>query len=81
MAPTRSVNLRQVAATIFGLTAILPILLFLFFLWHYDLVRETEAQVGLLLALLVAMLGFVLFQRMVDRIADFARSLAVVAPS
>ena len=74
-------NLRQVAATIFGLTAILPILLFLFFLWHYDLVRETEAQVGLLLALLVAMLGFVLFQRMVDRIADFARALSVGAPS
>jgi signal transduction histidine kinase/HAMP domain-containing protein len=76
MARNRPVNLRQVAATIFGLTAILPILLFLFFLWHYDLVRETEAQVGLLLALLVAMLGFVLFQRMVDRIADFAHTLA-----
>lgn len=77
MARDRSVNLRQVAATIFGLTAILPILLFLFFLWHYDLVRETEAQVGLLLALLVAMLGFVLFQRMVDRITEFARTLTV----
>lgn len=74
MSSRRPVNLRQVAATIFGLTAILPLLLFLFFLWHYELVKETEAQVGLLLALLVALLGFVLFQRIVDRITDVARA-------
>ncbi len=74
------INLRRAAALIFALVGILPLLLFLFFLWHYDLVVRTEAQVGLLLALLIALLGYVIFQRMVDRISSLARALDLAAP-
>ena len=69
MSSQRRVGLRRAAHTIFALVSILPLLLFLFFMWHFDRLKETTAQVGILLALLIAMLGFVIFRQMVDRIS------------
>lgn len=69
------ISLRQAAAVIFGLTAILPLLVFVAYLWRFDLVGRTDAHIGLLLALLIALLGFAIFQRMVDRISALARAL------
>jgi methyl-accepting chemotaxis protein len=71
----RTVNLHGAAATIFALTAILPLLLFVFFLWYFDLLGETMVQVGLGLALLVALLGFVIFQRLAGRISELVDAL------
>jgi signal transduction histidine kinase len=39
-------------------------------MWHFDRLSETIAQVGVLLALIIALLGFVIFRSMVDRISD-----------
>jgi len=63
-------GLRRAADAIFALISLLPLLLFAFFMWHFDRLGETLAQVGVLLALLIALLGFVIFRQMVDRISD-----------
>ena len=70
MRSQRSVGLRRAAHTIFALISVLPLLLFLFFMWHFDRLKETTAQVGVLLAVLIALLGFVIFRQMVDRISS-----------
>ncbi len=70
----RTVGLREAAATIFALTAILPVLVFLSLLNHFELVRKPDAQVGLLMALLVAILGFIVFRGLVDQIARMAKN-------
>jgi len=69
------VTLRRAALTIFGLIAVLPILLFTFFMWRFERLHQTEAQVGVLLAVLIALLGFVLFRQLVDRVANLSRVL------
>ncbi len=76
----RTLDLRRAAAIIFALVGILPLLLFLFFLWHFELLVRTEAQVGLLLALLIALLGYTVFHRMVGGISSLVRALEVKAP-
>jgi two-component system NtrC family sensor kinase len=74
--PARSQRtLREAASTIFALTSVLPLLVFLYALWHYELLGKTAAQLGLLAALVIALLGFFLLRRMVDSIARVARML------
>jgi signal transduction histidine kinase/HAMP domain-containing protein len=70
MRSQRPWGLRRAADTIFALISLLPLLLFVFFMWHFDRLSETVAQVGVLLALIIALLGFVIFRSMVDRISD-----------
>jgi signal transduction histidine kinase len=68
-------GLRRAADTIFALISLLPLLLFVFFTWNFGRLDETMAQVGILLALIIALLGFVLFRQMVDRISERIRDL------
>ena len=63
-------SLRRAADTIFALISLLPLLLFVFFMWHFGRLSETMAQVGILLALVIALCGFVVFRQMVDRLSD-----------
>ena len=70
MRSQRPWGLRRAADTIFALMSLLPLVLFAFFMWHFGRLGETLAQVGVLLALIIALLGFVLFRQMVDRISD-----------
>jgi signal transduction histidine kinase len=70
MRSQRPWGLRRAADTIFALISLLPLLLFVYFMWHFDRLSETVAQVGVLLALIIALLGFVIFRQMVDRISD-----------
>ncbi|MGH7417019.1 MAG: hypothetical protein ACREKB_04495, partial [Candidatus Rokuibacteriota bacterium] len=70
MRSQRPLGLRRAADTIFALISLLPLLLFVFFMWHFGRISETMAQVGVLLALIIALLGFVIFRQMVDRISD-----------
>ncbi|MBI4610281.1 MAG: GAF domain-containing protein [Candidatus Rokubacteria bacterium] len=78
---SRSRSIREAAATIFAVSSLLPLLVFLYLLWRYELVAETDAQLGLLLALLIALLGFVVFQRMVNRISDLAQAVITPKPA
>ena len=79
----RPVKLREAASTIFALTAILPLLVFVYFMWRFGLLESTEAQLGIFLALALALLGYVLFRRLTQRVADLGRALgqAVAVPA
>jgi signal transduction histidine kinase len=77
---SQPVSLRHAAATIFAITAVLPLLLFLHVLWRFEILAQPEAQVGLFLALIVALLGFVLFHRIVHRISALVHSLTGPTP-
>ncbi len=67
------VSLREAAAIIFSLTAILPFLVFLSLLNRLEVISKVETQVSVLLAILTAILGFVVFRLMADRISKLAR--------
>jgi len=69
------VKLREAASTIFALTAILPLLVFVYFMWRFDLLGSVEAQIGIFFALAIALLGFALFRRLTQRVADLGRAL------
>src|SRR6266496_2573840 len=69
---SRAMSLREAAAVIFVLVALLPLLLFVAFLSVSELITRTEAQFAALMALVIACLGFVVFRRLVDQIARLA---------
>jgi len=68
-------SLREAAAVIFVLVALLPLLLFVAFLSVSELITRTEAQFAAFMALVIACLGFVVFRRLVDQIARLAISV------
>lgn len=72
---SRTMNLREAAAVIFVLVALLPLLLFVAFLSVSNLLSKTEAQFAAFMALIIACLGFVVFRRMVDQIARLAANV------
>src|SRR5512144_172345 len=69
---SRSMSLREAASVVFALVAMLPILLLVYLLSRHDLMRSSEAQIGLLAAVGVSVLGFVVFRRMMDQISALA---------
>ena len=79
MRSQRPGGLRRAADAIFALVSLLPLLLFVFFVWQFGRLHETTAQVGILLAVVIALLGFHVFRQMVDRITDQVADLGRVA--
>src|SRR5262245_39641657 len=74
-ATSRQQGLRQAAAVIFALVAIVPLLVFAWTLHILDVIKRTEAQVGLALSLAVAMLGFWMFRVMLSRMSEVVQAL------
>ena len=74
-ATSRQQGLRQAAAIIFALVAIVPLLVFAWTLHTLDVVKRTEAQVGLTLSLAVALLGFWMFRVMLSRMSEIVQAL------
>jgi signal transduction histidine kinase len=72
---TKAMSLREAAAVIFVLVAVLPLMLFVAFLSVSDLITKTEAQFAAFMAVIIACLGFVVFRRLVDQIARLAREV------
>ena len=72
-------SLREAASVVFGLAALLPIMLLVALLSRYDILRHTDALLFVLLALVVSVLGFVVFRRMVDQVARLAQGLQAPA--
>jgi signal transduction histidine kinase len=72
---SRTMSLREAASVVFALVALLPILLLVYLLSRHQMLHSTEAQIGLLAAVVVSVLGFVVFRRMVDQIAQLAQGL------
>ena len=76
----RSKGLRQVASTVFVLTAVLPLLIVTWTLGRLHVLHTLDAQIGLMLALAVALLGFAVFRRLMARLSDVVLALrALVA--
>ena len=65
-------SLREAAAVIFVLVALLPLLLFVAVISASGLISKTEAQFAAFMALDIACLGFIVFRRMVDQISRLA---------
>src|SRR5258706_12438234 len=76
---SRTMSLREAASVVFALVALLPIMLFVYLLSRHELLHNTEAQLGLLAAVMVSILGFMVFRKMVDQIAQLAQGF--LAPS
>jgi signal transduction histidine kinase len=72
-ARSRTMSLREAASVVFALVALLPILLFVYLLSRHGMLYSTEAQIGLVAAVGVSVLGFVVFRRMVDQITQLAQ--------
>jgi len=70
-------SLREAAAVIFVLVALLPLLLFVAVISASGLISRTEAQFAAFMALIIACLGFVVFRRMVDQISLLAVKVQV----
>jgi len=68
-------SLRGAAATIFALTAILPLSTLVALLWRSGMLDDDRAQVNVLLALLIALLGFMLLQHLVRKITSVAEAV------
>src|SRR5262245_31569564 len=75
---SRQQGLRQAAAIIFALVAIVPLLVFAWTLHALDVIKRTEAQVGLSLSLAVALLGFWMFRVMLSRMSEIVQALLAV---
>src|SRR5437016_6468562 len=72
---SKAMSLREAAAVIFVLVAVLPLMLFVAFLSVSDLITKTEAQFAAFMAVIIACLGFVVFRRLVDQLARLAREV------
>ncbi len=72
---TRSNTLRQTASAVFALTAVVPLLLFLWTVYYLGALSEVQVQVGLGFALTIALLGFAIFRGLMDQMSDLILAL------
>src|SRR3989440_12261694 len=73
--PAGGVGLREAASVVFALATLLPLLLVVLVLHRSGAPWSFEAQISLLLAVTLAVLGFVVFRLMVGRVAQLAGAL------
>ena len=74
--PVAPQTLRYKAAIIFALSSLLPLLLFLYILDQKDLLQDMDAAGALGLSLVIAVLGFALFQQTVRSINHMASAFS-----
>jgi hypothetical protein len=77
--PERSRSLQQAASVLFVLMALLPLLIFTWLLYRLEALGRFEAQVGLTVALALALAGFVIFRRLMRQLSDFVLAMSRVA--
>lgn len=77
----RTITLREAGAIIFALLTVLPLLVVVFFLTHGEPLTTLEAQASLLLAVLVALFGFMMFRRVVGQISRLAEVIEQPMPA
>jgi hypothetical protein len=75
---TRSKTLRQAASAMFAFTTIVPLMILVWTLHRLDALSEPRSQVGLGLALAVALLGFYIFRQLMGRMSDLIQALGAV---
>ncbi len=75
---TRSKTLRQAASAMFAFTTIVPLMILVWTLHRLDALSELRSQVGLGLALAIALLGFYIFRQLMGRMSDLIQALGAV---
>ena len=70
-----SSTLRQAASAVFAVTTVVPLLIFVWTLHSLDTLWRPEAQVGLCLALALALLGYSIFRRLVMQMSNSLTAL------
>ena len=73
--PAGGVGLREAASVVFALATLLPLLLVVLVLHRSGALWSFEAQISVLLAVTLAVLGFIVFRLMVGRVAQLAGAL------
>ncbi len=76
---SRTLSLQAAASVVFALVALLPILLLLYALSWAGLLRYGAAQLGVFVALVVSVGGFLLFRRLVSQIGRLAETVQATA--
>lgn len=71
----RTYTLRNAASVVFALTAVLPLLLFTYTLYALNKLHETQAQLGLGVALFFALIGLFIFSNLMARLSEVLRFL------
>jgi hypothetical protein len=71
-------GLQQAASVIFALVAVVPLLIFAWTLHALGVVRSTQAQLSLGLALGVALLGYWMFRSLLGQMAGVVQALTAV---
>jgi len=71
-------TLRQAAAGVFAVTTIVPLLIFVWTLYRLDALYQSYAQIGLALALALALLGFQVFRVLMGRMSNLIQALGRV---
>ena len=74
-----AMGLREAVAVVFALVAVLPTLLLIYLLGPTDLVYRPEARLGLTVALVLSIVGYVVLRRMTGQIIRVARGLQASA--
>lgn len=75
MSKGRTYTLRNAASIVFALTAVIPLLLFTYTLYLLDQLGQTQAQLGLGVALGCALVGLFIFSNLMGRLAEVLRFL------
>lgn len=72
---TRPSSLQQAASAVFAVTAVVPLLIFVWTLHRLGALSHLQSQVGLGLALGMALLGFFIFRRLMGRMSELIQGL------
>jgi len=76
MAPSpRPNSLQQAASAVFAVTTVVPLLIFVWTLHRLGSLSRLQSQVGLGLALGIALLGYYIFRRLMGQMSDLIRGL------
>src|SRR5438093_1538427 len=74
----KSNSLRHAASAVFAVTTVLPLLIFVLTLHRIGALNQQQSQVGLGLALGVALFGFYIFRRLMGQMSDLISALGRV---
>ena len=78
MPPTKPTSLQQAASAVFGVTTVVPLLIFVWTLHRIGALAHVESQLGLGLALGIALLGYYIFRRLMGRMSSLIQGLGRV---
>lgn len=73
MSKGRTYTLRNAASIVFALTAVIPLLLFTYTLYLLNQLGQTQAQLGLGVALGCALVGLFIFSNLMGRLSEVLR--------